>query len=260
MLRGTTREMAAEFLGTFILIVFGVGVVAQAVLSRNAAGSYLAINLGWGLAVMLGVYASAGVSGAHLNPAVTLALAVTRGFPWSKVASYVVAQLAGAFVASAVVFLTYYEAFAAFDGGVRQVAGAQGTAGIFATYPQPFLSILGGFIDQVVGTALLMATILAVGDQRNNAPPGWMVPVLVAGIVIAIGVSFGFNAGYPINPARDFGPRLFTAVAGWGGAVFSAANGWWWVPVVAPCVGAVLGALAHDGLITKHHPAALEGK
>ena len=157
MLRGTSREAAAEFLGTFILIVFGVGVVAQSVLSRNGAGSYLAINLGWGLAVMLGVYASAGVSGAHLNPAVTLALAVTRGFPWSKVAPYVIAQMAGAFVASAVVFLTYHEAFTAFDGGVRQVAGAQGTAGIFATYPQPFLSIFGGFIDQVVGTALLMA-------------------------------------------------------------------------------------------------------
>ena len=144
MLRGTSREAAAEFLGTFILIVFGVGVVAQSVLSRNGAGSYLAINLGWGLAVMLGVYASAGVSGAHLNPAVTLALALTRGFPWPKVAPYVIAQMAGAFVASAVVFLTYREAFTAFDGGVRQIAGAQGTAGIFATYPQPFLSTLAG--------------------------------------------------------------------------------------------------------------------
>ena len=131
-------------------------------LSRNTAGSYLAINLGWGLAVMLGVYASAGVSGAHLNPAVTLALVATRGFPLAKVAPYVLAQMAGAFVASAVVFLTYHEAFNAFDGGMRQVAGAQGTAGIFATYPQPFLSIVGGFVDQVVGTALLMATILAV--------------------------------------------------------------------------------------------------
>ena len=258
MLRGTSREAAAEFFGTFILIVFGVGVVAQSVLSRNGAGSYLAINLGWGLAVMLGVYVSAGVSGAHLNPAVTLALALTRGFPWSKVAPYVMAQMAGAFVASAIVFLTYREAFTAFDNGVRQIAGAQGTAGIFATYPQPFLSTLGGFIDQVVGTALLMATILAVGDQRNNAPPGWMTPVLVAGIVVAIGVAFGFNAGYAINPARDLGPRLFTAVAGWGSGVFSASNGWWWVPVVAPCVGAVAGAFTYDLLIARNHPPAAE--
>ena len=254
MLKGTAREAAAEFLGTFILIMFGVGVVAQTVLSRGANGSFLAINIGWGLAVMLGVYAAGGVSGAHLNPAVTLALAVTRGFSWSKVVPYTMAQMAGAFVASAVVFVTYYDAFNAYDSGVRQVAGDQGTAGIFATYPQPFLSVMGGFIDQVVGTALLMAGVLAVTDQRNNAAPGWLTPVLVGGIVIAVGVAFGFNAGYAINPARDFGPRLFTAVAGWGGGVFTAGSGWWWVPIVAPCVGAIVGALAYDALVAKHHP------
>ena len=117
------REAAAEFLGTFMILVFGAGVVAQSVLSQNAAGSYLAINLGWGLGVMLGIYTAAGVSGAHLNPAVTLALAMRRGFPWSKVPAYALAQTAGAFAASAVVFLTYREAFAAFDSGVRQVRG-----------------------------------------------------------------------------------------------------------------------------------------
>lgn len=259
MLRGTSREAAAEFLGTFILIVFGVGVVAQTVLSKGANGSFLAINIGWGLAVMLGVYASAGVSGAHLNPAVTLALAVTRGFSWGKVAPYVIAQMAGAFVAAAVVFVTYREAFDAFDAGVRHVEGAQGTAGIFATYPQSFLSTLGGFIDQVVGTALLMAAILAITDQRNNAPPGWMTPVIVGGIVVAIGVAFGFNAGYAINPARDLGPRLFTAVGGWGRDVFTAAGGWWWVPVVAPCVGAIGGAFVYDLLVFRHHPTSAEG-
>jgi MIP family channel proteins len=254
MLKGTAREAAAEFLGTFILIMFGVGVVAQTVLSRGANGSFLAINLGWGLAVMLGVYAAGGVSGAHLNPAVTLSLAVTRGFAWSKVAPYMVAQFAGALVAAAVVYLTYYDAFNAFDGGARQVVGERGTAGIFATYPQPFLSVIGGFVDQVVGTALLMAGVLAVTDQRNNAAPGWLTPVLVGGIVVAVGVAFGFNAGYAINPARDFGPRVFTAVAGWGGGVFTAGGGWWWVPIVAPCVGAIVGALAYDALVAKHHP------
>jgi MIP family channel proteins len=254
MLKGTAREAAAEFFGTFMLIVFGCGVVAQTVLSRGANGSFLAINIGWGLAVMIGVYAAGGVSGAHLNPAVTLALAVTRGFTWSKVAPYILAQTAGALVAAAVVFLTYHEAFAAFDGGTRQVLGPRGTAGIFSTYPQPFLSISGGFIDQVVGTALLMAGVLAVTDQRNNAAPGWFTPVLVGGIVIVIGVAFGFNAGYAINPARDFGPRLFTAVAGWGASVFTAAGGWWWVPVVAPCIGAVAGAIAYDAFVARHHP------
>lgn len=255
MLKGTAREAAAEFLGTFTLIVFGVGVVAQTVLSRGANGSYLAINLGWGLAVMLGVYVAGGVSGAHLNPAVTLALAVTRGFSWAKVAPYVAAQIAGALVASAVVYVTYREAFDAFDGGARQVLGPTATAGIFATYPQPFLSITGGFVDQVVGTALLMAGVLAVTDQRNNAAPGWLTPVIVGGLVVAIGVAFGFNAGYAINPARDFGPRLFTAIAGWGPAVFTAAGGWWWVPVVAPCLGGVIGAMTYDALVSRHHPS-----
>lgn len=254
MLKGTAREAAAEFLGTFILIAFGVGVVAQTVLSRNANGSYLAINIGWGLAVMLGIYASAGVSGAHLNPAVTVALAVHRGFPWGKVGPFVIAQMAGAFAASAVVFATYREAFSAFDGGARLVEGATATAGIFATYPQPFLSIAGGFVDQVVGTALLMCGVLAVTDQKNSGPPGWLVPPLVGGLVVAIGVAFGFNAGYAINPARDLGPRLFTAVAGWGTSVFSAGGGWWWVPVVAPVVGAILGAWLYDACVGKHHP------
>jgi MIP family channel proteins len=256
MLQGTSREAAAEFLGTFILIAFGVGVVAQTVLSREATGSYLGINIGWGLAVMLGVYTAGAVSGAHLNPAVTLTLAIRRGFPWSKVPIFALAQLAGAFAASALVYVTYREAFDAFDAGVRQISGEQGTAGIFATYPQPFLSIGGGFVDQVVGTALLMAAILAVTDQRNNPPPSWLTPVIVGGIVVAIGVGFGFNAGYAINPARDLGPRLFTAVAGWGGGVFSASGGWWWVPVVAPCVGALVGAVVYDVLIARNHPPA----
>ncbi len=140
MLSGTSREAAAEFLGTFVLIVFGSAVVAQVLLSGGSHGGYLSINLAWGLAVMMGVYVSAGVSGAHLNPAVTLALAVHRQFPWGKVLPYCAAQMAGAFAASAVTFMAYREAFDRFDGGVRQVTGAHATAGIFATYPQEFSS------------------------------------------------------------------------------------------------------------------------
>jgi MIP family channel proteins len=253
-LSGTAREAAAEFLGTFVLIVFGCGVVAQVVLGGGGSGTYVSINVAWGLAVTMGVYASAGVSGAHLNPAVTLALAVHRGFPWSKVAPYALAQLAGAFAGAAVTFVTYREAFARFDGGVRQVAGAQGTAGIFATYPQPYLSLWGGFVDQVVGTALLMILIFALGDTRNFAPEGRYGPVLVGAGIVLIGMSFGLNAGYAINPARDLGPRLFTFVAGWGADVFRAGHGWWWVPLVAPPIGAVVGGLAYDALVTKHHP------
>jgi len=255
MLRGTAREAAAEFFGTFILIAFGVGVVAQTVLSKSANGSYLAINIGWGLGVMLGIYVAGGVSGAHLNPAVTIALAVHRQFPWSKVVPYSIAQVAGAFAASAVVFATYREAFSAFDGGLRMVEGATATAGIFATYPQPFLSIAGGFVDQVVGTMLLLACVLAVTDQKNVGPPAWLTGPLVGLLVVAIGVAFGFNAGYAINPARDFGPRLFTFVAGWGSGVFTAGNGWWWVPIVGPMIGGVLGGGLYRWAIESRHEA-----
>lgn len=254
MLKGTMREVAAEFLGTFVLICLGVGVVAQTALSKGANGSYLAINLGFGLAVMLGVYVAGGISGAHLNPAITVALAVRRRLPWSKVVPYALAQTAGAFVASAVVFITYREALSEFDGGTRMVEGAVATAGIFATYPQPFLSLTGGLIDQVVGTLLLMLGVLALTDQRNVAPPAWLAAPLVGALVVVIGMAFGFNAGYAINPARDFGPRVFTALAGWGDGVFTAGGGWWWIPIVGPIVGAVLGAWAYELLVAKHHP------
>jgi glycerol uptake facilitator-like aquaporin len=140
------REAAAEFLGTFLLIMFGAGVVAQAVLSQSANGSYFAINVGWGLGVMIGVYAAAGVSGAHLNPAVSVALAVRRGFPWAKVPVFAVAQTAGAFAASAVVFLTYREAFDAFDGGVRQVQGARRPASSPPTRSRSFRLPAGSWI------------------------------------------------------------------------------------------------------------------
>ena len=253
MLQGTAREAAAEFLGTFVLIAFGTGVVAQKVLSGGADGSALGIHLAWGLAVMFGIYASAGVSGAHLNPAVTLALAALRGFPWSKLPAYVAAQVAGAFAGAALTYVTYREAFAYFDGGARAVSGATATAGIFATYPQPYVGLAGGFVDQVVGTALLMLGIFAISDRRNAGPAAGG-PVLVAALVAVIGMSFGHNAGYAINPARDFGPRLFTALAGWGGDVFRGGNGWWWVPIVAPCLGAIVGGFVYDLLITRHHP------
>ena len=255
MQSATVREALAEFFGTFILIAFGVGVVAQVVLSGHTTGDYLSINLGWGLAVMMGVYAAAGVSGAHLNPAVTVSLAAYRGFPWRKVAPYCAAQVAGAFTASAVVFVTYREALAHFDGGVREITGPHATAGIWATYPQEFLSVVpGGLIDQIVGTALLVAVIFALIDRRNNPPAPGAAPLVVGLLVVGIGVAFGFNAGYAINPARDFGPRLFTAVAGWGSGVFSAGHGWWWVPIVGPLVGGLVGGFAYDALILRHHP------
>ncbi|MHB8972065.1 MAG: MIP family channel protein [Pirellulaceae bacterium] len=255
MQRSTIREMLAEFLGTLILVTFGCASVAQVVLSGHDNGEYLSINIGWTIGVILGVYVAGGVSGAHLNPAVTLALAVRRRFPWGKLLPYCLAQTVGAFVASIIVYVTYHDALQAFDGGVRQVLGAQGTAGIWATYPQPFLTpMIGGLVDQIVGTALLLLCIFALNDSRNFAPAPSMTPVLVGATVLAIGIAFGYNAGYAINPARDLGPRLFTFVAGWGSEVFRAGHSWWWVPIVGPLLGGVLGVWIYDLLITRWHP------
>jgi len=258
MLRPAAREMAAEFLGTFVLIVFGCAAVAQVLLSGHANGEYLSINLGWALGVTMGVYVAGGVSGAHLNPAVTVALAALRRFPWPKVAPYCLAQLAGAFAASAVVYVTYFDALEKFDGGTRQVLGPQGTAGIWATYPQDFLSPLpGGMIDQIVGTAILVLCIFALTDERNRAPAANLAPLLIGMVVLGIGITFGYNSGYAINPARDLGPRLFTFLAGWGSAVFQAGGCWWWVPIVGPLVGGILGGWIYDVLIGRRHPAEL---
>jgi MIP family channel proteins len=251
--------MAAEFLGTFVLIVFGCAAVAQVVLSGHNNGEYLSINLGWGLGVTMGVYVAGGISGAHLNPAVTLALAVLRGFSWRKVIPYVLAQLAGAFVASAVVYVTYLDALANFDGGVRQVLGSHGTAGIWATYPQPFLSpLFGGLVDQIVGTALLVLCIFALVDTRNQAPSPGLAPLLIGAVVLVIGITFGYNSGYAINPARDFAPRLFTYLAGWGDEVFLAGHSWWWVPIVGPLIGGVLGGGIYDLFVARLHPSRFD--
>ena len=258
MKRTTLRqELLAEFLGTFILVTFGVAVVAQVILSKGKNGDYLSINLGWGLAVAMGVYVAGGVTGAHLNPAVTLALAARRGFAWRKLFPYWTAQVAGAFVASAVVFFTYHEAFDTFDQGMRMVLGDRGTAGIFATYPQPFLSTVGGLIDQIVGTGLLVLVILAVTDSHNAAPGPTLAPVVIGLVVVLIGMTFGFNCGYAINPARDLGPRLFTWIGGWGSEVFRAANYWFWVPIVGPLLGGVLGALVYDNLVGDYLKASM---
>jgi len=251
------REASSEFLGTFLLVALGIGSVAQAKLGGAELGSFLTINLSWGIAVALGICAAGHVSGAHLNPAVTLALAVHRKFPWSKLPAYVGAQVLGAFVAAELVYVCYYEALTAFDGGIRAVDGINGTAGIFATYPAAYLSTFpGGFVDQFIGTMLLMVCILAITDDRNAKWAKSVTPLLIGLVVVVIGMAFGANAGYAINPARDFGPRVFTALAGWGSEVFRAHQNWWWVPIVGPLFGAVAGGFAYDFFL----PAAAEQK
>ncbi|KAI1904350.1 hypothetical protein AGOR_G00004750 [Albula goreensis] len=166
---------------------------------------------------------------------------------------YVIAQFLGAFAGAAAVFGLYYDAFMDYTSGILSVTGINATAHIFASYPARHLSVLNGFIDQVIGTGVLVLCILAIIDGKNIGAPRGMEPVAIGLIIMAIGVSMGLNCGYPINPARDLGPRLFTAVAGWGMDVFSTADYWWWIPVAGPMVGGIVGAVVYFLLIELHH-------
>jgi glycerol uptake facilitator protein len=253
-------ELIAEFLGTFVLILLGTGVVAMVVLFPSQTpgemvhGGYTNITLGWGLAVTMGIYVAGKISGAHLNPAVTLALAVFRGFPWRKVLPYSMAQVAGAFLGAALVYLNYLPAFRHLDPHLEK------TAGIFTTFPAFPNLPQAGFLDQLIGTALLLLLIFAITDEFNIPPGSNLAPLMVGLVVVAIGMSFGAMHGYAINPARDFGPRLFTVLAGFHNNGITDGSRVWWVPVVAPLAGGLLGAAAYDLGIRRFLRRAFAGK
>jgi glycerol uptake facilitator len=240
------RELLSEFLGTFVLILLGTGVVAMVVLFPShipgelVHGGYTNITLGWGLAVTMGIYVAGKTSGAHLNPAVTLSLAVFRGFSWRKVIPYSLAQTAGAFTAAALVYRNYLPAFHQADPQLERTAGVFTTFPAFPTWPQ------AGFLDQVIGTGLLILLIFAITDEFNSPPGANLAPLMIGLVVVAIGMSFGGMHGYPINPARDFGPRLFTALAGFRNNGLTDGSGTWWIPIVAPLLGGLAGAAVYD--------------
>ncbi len=239
---GLPAEMVAEFLGTLVLILLGSGVCAMVVLFGSGvpgevvSGGYTNITLGWGLGVTFGIYVAGKISGAHLNPAVTLSLAIFRDFSWSKVLPYCLAQTAGAFAGAALVFFNYREAIVNFDPGLTK------TAGMFTTFPAFPNTPAVGFFDQVIGTALLMLLIFAVGDEGNLPPQSNLAPLIIGLIVVAIGMSFGKLHGYAINPARDLGPRLWTVLAGYKNNGLTDGSGVWWVPIAGPLAGGLIGA------------------
>ena len=262
--RTTTGELAAECLGTFVLICFGDGVVAMAVAALNqsgrgaeifaASGDWLLIGWGWGFAVTFAVYFAGGVSGAHINPAVTLAFAARRGFPWRKVPGYIAAQLVGAFLGAALVYIVYKGAIDSYDRANHIARGdpdSVPTYSIFATFPAKYFSTwLGPLIDQIAGTAFLVAFVFAVTDEFNQPVRANLAPLLIGFIVVAVGLSFGANAGYAINPARDFGPRIFAWIAGWGKIAmpgdYGNVNTYFWIPIVGPFLGGLIGAFFYD--------------
>lgn len=235
---GLLGELAGEFFGTMILILFGIGVVAQVV--AGGIGNHDSIAWAWGLGVTLAIYVGGRLSGAHINPAVTLALALFQKFPWRKTTPYMLAQFAGAFVAALLVRWNYSEVIAKVDP-----AHTIKTQGIFSTLPGNGtlpVGTAGALRDQIIGTAILVFLVFAVTDARNSAPLANLTPFVVGLIVVVIGMAWGTDAGYAINPARDLGPRLASWITGYGTAWRDQyGNYYFWVPIVGPLIGAVVG-------------------
>ncbi|XP_016332225.1 aquaporin-3-like [Sinocyclocheilus anshuiensis] len=248
------RQGLAECLGTLLLVMFGCGAVAQMVLSGESHGRFLSVNLAFGFAATLGILVCGQVSGGHLNPAVTFALCLLGREKWRKFPVYFLFQTIGAFLGAAIIFAEYHDAMYDYAGEKNEllVIGDKATAGIFATYPNPHLTILNGFFDQVIGTASLIVCILAIVDPYNNPIPQGLEAFTVGFSVLIIGLSMGFNSGYAVNPARDFGPRLFTAMAGWGGEVFTTRQCWFLVPIFAPFLGSIIGVLVYQLMVGWH--------
>ncbi|MBC2593585.1 aquaporin family protein [Ruficoccus amylovorans] len=235
----------AEFIGTALLILFGNGVVANVVLSKSKGqnSGWIVITVGWGLAVMLAVYCVGRISGAHINPAVTLSLASAGLFDWAQVPGYIIAQVCGGFFGSVLVYLAYYAHWDQTEDPALKLA-CHSTA--------PAVRRFGpAFITEFIGTAVLLFVILAVGKVALGAEDAqriwatsmgtWFGPLVVGLLIVAIGVSLGGPTGYAINPARDFGPRLahaFLPIPGKGSSDWAYA----WVPIVAPILGGIAGA------------------
>jgi glycerol uptake facilitator protein len=264
--RSIWSELLAEFLGTFVLLAFGAGVVAVAVVGLPEsgrttmifadAGGWLLITWGWAMAVTMAIYVAGGVSGAHINPAVTLAFAIKGDFNWRKVLPYWAAQVAGAFAGAAVAYADYVPAINMWNAahGVisRADPGGMTTFSIFATFPAQYYgpSMLGPLFDQILGTFFLLLFVAAIIDEMNVGVKSNLAPFMVGMAVAAIGMSFGTGAGYAINPARDFGPRLFCWLMGWSTNALPGPHGYWWVPIIGPLIGAPLGIALYKFFIS----------
>ncbi|NWH35262.1 AQP10 protein, partial [Chloropsis hardwickii] len=214
------RECLAELLATFVMIAITLSSAAQKITFYQTKGNILTSYLGSALGVMAGIYTAGGISGAHMNPAFSLAMCLIERFPWWKFPIFVAVQTLGSFIAAGAVYILYYDAIWHYSNGTLTVSGPQETASIFATYPADFVSVANGFLDQVIGTGVLIVVVMGIMDTRNKAVPQGLDPVVVALLVLCIECCMGANCGCPLNPSRDIGPRLFTYLAGWGPEVF----------------------------------------
>ncbi|QKJ89021.1 Glycerol uptake facilitator GlpF [Paramixta manurensis] len=257
-------QCIAEFLGIGLIIFFGAGCVAALKLAGASFGQW-EISIIWGLGVSMAIYMSAAISGAHLNPAVTVALWLFANFDGRKVLPYIVAQVAGAFCAAALVYGLYYNLFLDFEQSHHMVRGSVESldlAGIFSTYPNPHISVVQAFLVETVITAVLMSLIMALTDDGNGIPRGPLAPLLIGLLIAIIGASMGPLTGFALNPARDFGPKLFEWLAGWGNVAFTGGRDipYFLVPIFGPLVGASLGAYGYRTLIGRNLPSEIHAE
>lgn len=250
-------ECLSEFIGTFVLLFVGIASVAALVVA-GVDISWWSMSISWGLAVTFGIYISGFISGGHLNPAVTISLAVWKGFDKKKVIPYIISQVLGAFAGASVVYVLYGEGIRAYEKAQNIVRASQegwATAGIFSTFPKPYLSIFQAFMVELAITAFLMLVILAVTDPKNGAAPKGGIPALAIGLTVTIlGLSFGPLTGFAMNPARDFGPRLFLLLGGWGSAALGPNLYGLIVPIFGPIVGAIIAGAVWEKLIVPYFP------
>lgn len=235
----------AEMFGTMFILLFGNGVNAMATLFN--LGGYINITFGWGLGVFLGILISNRISGAHLNPAITIALTLTKRFPLKKVPLFISAQMIGGFLGAALVYFFYAAKFQQVDPTLAH------SAGIFTTFPAITTSFMPGFMAEIIATAILMFAILAIVENFINDKAGFLAPFAVSALIVAIGMSFGGMHGYAMNPARDFSPRLFTALMGFQHNGLTDGSWIWAAPVFGSLIGAPLGAWLFDLTLAKRN-------
>lgn len=256
---GTTLrgELIAESLAMAIIITLGDSAAAMLILYDPSpyATAYWGVCIAWGLAVTIAIYVTGAVSGTHANPAVTLALTLFRGFPRAKVLPYVVAQVVGAMIGAALVHQLFGPVIDAYNvtHGLTRAGG--GAAGVFFTAPGAHITPLHAFWDEVILTGILLLGIFAITDEFNTSAPMANASALVIGLLVAcIGAAAGYLEGWPINPARDFGPRLFCWLTGWGDAALPGPDNYWWVPIAGPLLGGVIGAGMYQYLVKPYLP------
>ncbi|ORZ14148.1 aquaporin-like protein [Absidia repens] len=246
--RTSYREYLAEFIGTCVLIILICGASAEQILHVEPNKSWLTSSIGSGLAVLIAICIVGHVSGAHINPAVTLTFYCYSGFPGRKVPGFLAAQFLGAFAGAAILYAVISPAIDEFDHGERQILGPLGTAAIFATYPPLYVQRYSSVLSEIIGTALLLLVIMATGHQ-NNLPFRNAQGCFIAVGIVSISLSLGYTSGFSLNPARDVGPRLFIALAGWGSGVFTVRDYYFLVPMLAPLLGGFIGGLIYTVFI-----------